>query len=104
MNKQGNGGFQTADLKNAISKSLNYIDNLGQSVMSAYIGWRIKRLTKKADRLREETGTQIFVVKIDGKIRLMAKSEFKWKRQHGQLKRNFTAEHLKKISYYYTRT
>lgn len=82
---------------------LEKIDHLGQTVIEIYIGWKIKKLIKRADRLREKTGTQFFVVKISGRIRLMSKREFKWKRQHGVFPKNFTSDNLKKISYYYTR-
>lgn len=91
-------------LKGRVGVGLAYIDNIGDKVIERYIGYRMKRLIKKADKLREKTGTQFFVVKINGKISLMSKREFKWKRQHGVFPKSFTADNLKKISYYYTRT
>ena len=87
-----------------MSKFLEYIDKTGSGIIERYVGYRMKRLTKKADRLREKTGSQYFVIKWKGHIRLMSKREFKWRRQRKQFPKNFTADNLKKIAYYYTRT
>jgi hypothetical protein len=67
-------------------------------------GWRVQRMKRQADRLREATGVQMFVVKMNGKIRLISKREFKYMRQHNVFPTNFTAENLKRIAFYYTRT
>ncbi|MCL1821938.1 MAG: hypothetical protein FWG22_03850 [Prolixibacteraceae bacterium] len=68
-----------------------------------WIGWRVERMKRKADRLREATGSQMFVVKMDGKIRIVSKRWFKDKRQRGMFPKHFTAERLKRIAFYYTR-
>lgn len=87
-----------------MSKLLNYIDKLGQAVIEKYTGYRIIRLKRKADKLRETTGIQFFILKYKGRIRLMSKREFKHLRQHGVFPKSFTADNLKRISFYYTRT
>lgn len=86
-----------------INNFLAYVDSLGAGAMERYTGWRIKKLKKKADKYREKSGTQCFVVKVNGRLRVLTKREFKWKRQRGIFPKNFTADELKKISYYHTR-
>jgi hypothetical protein len=71
-------------------------------VKQLWIGYKIKRLKREADRLSERTGAQIFIVKIQGKMTFLSKPCFKEMRQRGMFPKDFTAENLKKISYYYT--
>ena len=67
-----------------------------------WIGWLLKRLKKKADKLRETEQSQMFVVKLDGKIRIISKRWFKHQRQKGIFPKSFTTDKLKKVSFYYT--
>lgn len=64
---------------------------------------RIKRMKKKADKLRDLTGSQHFIFLHKGKITCRSKRWFKLMHQHGVFPKNFTADNLKQISYYYTK-
>ena len=75
-----------------------------KEIKQMWVGWKIKRLKKQVDRLREETGVQMFVVKWQGKMRVISKRDFKYMRQRGMFPKTFTADNLKRISLYYTRT
>ena len=67
------------------------------------IGYKIKRLKRKADKYREVYGSQMFVLKYEGRIRTISKRWFKRQRQIGKFPKSMTSDDLKKISYYYTR-
>ena len=67
------------------------------------IGYKIKRLKHKADKYREESGSQMFVIKLEGHIRIISKRWFKEQRQPGKFPKTMTSDDLKKISFYYTR-
>ncbi len=64
---------------------------------------RMKRLKKQAEKLRLTTGSQHFIFMYKGKITCRSKRWFKNMRAHGAFHKNFTADKLKEISYYYTR-
>ena len=68
-----------------------------------YIGFKMKRLKRKADKYRDLYGSQIFIIKDEGKIKLISKRWFKFQRQHGKYPKNMTTDHLKAMSFYYTR-
>ncbi len=80
-----------------------YFANLFQEWREHQIGLKITKLKKQADKLREQTGSQMFVLKWDGKIQIISKRWFKKERQKGTFPKNFTADKLKSISFYYTR-
>ena len=67
------------------------------------IGYKIKRLKRKADKYREVYGSQMFVLKIEGRIRMISKRWFKEQRQLGKFPKTMTSDDLKKIAFYYTR-
>ena len=62
----------------------------------------LRKYKRQADRLHKKYNCQFFVVKSQGKICLMSKHQFKYLRQTGRFKKQFTATELKKISIYYT--
>jgi len=64
--------------------------------------WYLKRLKRRAERLRKLTGSQVFVVKIKGKVTLLTKKQFKEMRAKRVFPKEFTADSLKRISLYYT--
>lgn len=64
---------------------------------------RMNCFKRKADRLREITGIQHFIVMMQGKFTIVSKKWFTDQRQHGHFPKTFTAENLKKISFYYTK-
>jgi len=68
-----------------------------------YIGYKIKRLINEADKCRDKYGSQMFVLKYEGRIRTISKRWFKRQRQIGKFPKSMTSDDLKKISYYYTR-
>jgi len=68
-----------------------------------YIGFKIKRLKNKADKYRDKYGSQMFVLKYEGRIRMISRRWFKHQRQIGKFPKSMTSDDLKKISYYYTR-
>lgn len=67
-----------------------------------WVGWNISRIKRKAEKLRKIEKSQMFVVKLDGRIRIISKRWFKEQRQQGRFPNSFTADKLKKISFYYT--
>lgn len=81
---------------------MNKINELLLACKQLWVGWHITRMKKKADKLRITEKSQMFVVKIDGKIRIISKYWFKKQRQRGKFPKSFTSDKLKKISFYYT--
>ena len=64
---------------------------------------RMQLYKRKADRLSKKTGSQYFILMFQGKVSIVSKEWFKEKRQEGMFPRKFTADNLKKISFYHTK-
>jgi len=68
--------------------------------------WRtvrlLKRIKRRAERLKKQTGYQVFVVKMHGKITYLTKGQFKAMRAKKIFPKHFTADSLKRISLYHT--
>ncbi|HEY5507168.1 MAG TPA: hypothetical protein VIK29_00750 [Paludibacter sp.] len=86
-----------------MSKLSSFFYDPFNELIRYYIGYKIQRLKRKADKYREESGSQMFIIKDEGKIKLISKRWFKCQRQHGKYPKSMTLDDLKKISYYYTR-
>ena len=86
-----------------MNKIINYFAGIYQEFQEYRIGLKIKRLKKQADKLRETTGSQMFVLKWNGSIQIISKRWFKAQRQKGVFPKSFTADKLKSISFYHTR-
>lgn len=59
-------------------------------------------LKRQADKWTAKYGAQHFIVKLDGRITIITKDWFRANRQRGKFPKNFTANNLKKVAYYYT--
>lgn len=68
--------------------------------------WRavryFKRIKRRADKLKRQTGSQVFVVKIKGNVTYLTKKQFKDMRAKKMFPKHFTADSLKRISLYHT--
>ena len=81
---------------------MNVLKKQWFELKAVWVGWHISRMKRKAEQLRISEKSQMFVVKLDGKIRIISKCWFKEQRQHGKFPSSFTADKLKKVSFYYT--
>ena len=64
--------------------------------------YRMKMYKRKADKLRERTGKQHFIVILYGRITIVNKTWLKGNRRKGVMPANFNIIQLKKHSYYAT--
>jgi hypothetical protein len=76
------------------------------SIVKWFNRWRTvrlnKRIKRKAESLRKQTGYQVFVVKLHGNVTFLTKKQFKAMRAKKIFPKHFTADSLKRISLYYT--
>jgi hypothetical protein len=78
--------------------------------LNAFITWvnrlralgLLKRTKRRAEKLKKITRSQVFVVKIKGRVTFLTKKQFKSLRAKKVFPKNFTADSLKRISLYYT--
>lgn len=66
------------------------------------VGWHITRLKKKAERLRVSEKSQMFVLRLNGRIRIISRKWYKENKRKGVFPKHFTVDDLKRISFYYT--
>ncbi len=66
------------------------------------VGWYITRLKRKAEKLRRSEKSQMFVVRLNGRIRIVSRKWFKENKRKGKFPKHFTVDDLKRISFYYT--
>ena len=59
-------------------------------------------IKRKAFKLHKKLNCIVYVVKIEGKVRIISKPEFKYLRQTGIFPLDFDADDLRKISLYVT--
>jgi len=62
----------------------------------------VRRVKRKAMSLHRKYNCQVFVVKVNGKLTLISRFQFKTMRQNGLFPKNFTASDLKRIALFYT--
>ena len=76
------------------------IDSITTTIKNYVWTIRMKLYIRKANELRKKTGIQQFIVINRGKVTIINKQWFKQNRN--KFPKNFTADNLKKIAYYYT--
>lgn len=76
------------------------------SIITWFNRWRavrqLKRIKRKAEWIRKELNSQVFVVKMEGRVTFLTKKQFKEMRAKKVFPKQFTADSLKRISLYYT--
>lgn len=91
-----------------LSRSSEASNERNSSTLVAEVkGWWqrriLKRRKKQADSLRESTNLQHYVLKLNGKIRILSARRIRLMRKNGLLDKSLTWKKLNEIALYKTR-
>ena len=83
---------------------MNKLERILKNVSTLWRKWRLTRHMQKlrntADALHRSTRKTHFVVRINGHITIISRSQFKQMRQHGVFPKQFTATQLRQQAFY----
>ena len=89
-----------------ISKYIQEVKNdweqLVLSIRKAYKLLMFRLIKRRAFRLHKKYNCQVFIVKMQGKVKIISKYQFKNMRQRGIFSKKITATELKSMALYYT--